>query len=196
MQAQQTRVVWVVIAVLALLMGGIAIAVKPTKEEKGAVPGARALIVPDDRTRTVLVPPCASGTNVTSNDPAKVRAEPGTVEVTLPAGGAGSRTVAVPHCNSDAGTQTAGGGPNLPSALYVLGIGTNVRPGTGGEKTLGAGGLESQLVLPTGSSATTIVVTACEEKKSSDENAKGPPPTSVLPSKPPRPGQALVAPPC
>ena len=196
MWAQQTRLVWVVMVVLALILGGIAIAMKPKKQQKGATPGARALIVPDDRTRTVLVPPCASGTNVTSNDPAKVRSQPGTVEVVLPAGGAGSRTVAVPHCNSDAGTQTAGGGPNLPSALYVFGIGTKVEPGKGGQTALGAGGLESQLELPTGSTATTIVVTACEEKKSSDENAKGPPPTSILSSQPPKPGQALVAPPC
>src|SRR3954471_23752137 len=72
----------------------------------------RAVVVPTDRPRTVVVTPCnapATGASIGT---------PGATTLRVPAGG-GMRTVLVPQCAATQGTQV-NGAVNAASAAFVL----------------------------------------------------------------------------
>ena len=186
-----TRVVWVVMGALVLVLGGAAIAMKKkTTEPKQEA--ARLVRVPTEVEREVVVPPCGTGTNVTSIDPATLVRTPGTIAFRL-ARGRGDRLVLVPRCRASQGAQ-ASEGVNLPSAAFVLPIGSQVTAGRGGSAQAGTEKVESQLVVPANSKIETIVVPRCiETAKEAERNATGR--TLILDPAPKRPTSTL-APPC
>jgi hypothetical protein len=144
-----TRVVWVVMIVLAILLGaGAAILGKKTKKGYQA---ARAVVVPTDRARTVVVPPCATGAEITAQNASRQSSQIGSTTVQLPPG-TGTRTLLVPKCGATKGAHQVGTS-NLPSAVFVLPLGS-----------AGASNMKSQVIVPNGSPATTVVVPQCEGK--------------------------------
>jgi hypothetical protein len=143
-------------AVLIVLfaIGGL-VSSKKTKTNVNA--GTRAVIVPTaDAARTVLVPPCGTGTNVTSSNAEAVINTTGTIAIALPQG-LGTRIVLVPVCSSAT--------TNLPSAAFVPKPGTPVPPATTGSITSTAvadtRSIQAQLILPDGSAVRTVVVPPC-----------------------------------
>src|SRR4051795_8219474 len=101
-------------AALLVLLGGGAIIAKKSKGGSAAK-GGRAVIVPTDRPRTVVVPPCATGMAVTAENAEQQLSTTGSTRVTVPQG-TGTRVVVVPRC-------PARSGGTLPSAAFVLGEG-------------------------------------------------------------------------
>src|SRR4051812_10337891 len=127
-----TKVPWLVMIGVAVLVAVIAILATQKPEGKGENKGARAVLVStNDRPRTVLVPPCATGAPLASEPPAQIKETPGAISVLLPRGG-GIRTVIVPECTAARG-QNAMGAANLPSAAFVMPQGTQlpqIHPGS------------------------------------------------------------------
>jgi hypothetical protein len=167
-----TRVVWVVMAGLIIVLGGIAIAMKKGPKSKPKQEAARLLRVPTEREREVIVPPCGTGTNVAVTKPEELVKTPGTIAFRLQRGN-GDRLVLIPRCRASQGA-AASEGVNLPSAAFVLPIGAQVTAGRGGSAQAGTEKVESQLVVPANSSIETIVVTRCiETSKEAEKNASG-----------------------
>jgi hypothetical protein len=153
-----TPMVWYVMGAIALvgIVGGL-LASKKSKTKTDE--GARAVVVPGDAARTVVVPPCNPPAAVTEANAAALRDVQGTTAVTLPPAPA-ARTVVVPRCVTG-----AAGSPALPSAAFVLRAGEEVRAesgGKGGDPI--AKGVRVQLLVPRGSRARTVVVPRCREK--------------------------------
>jgi hypothetical protein len=113
----------------------------------------RAVVVPTDRPRTVIVTPCNAPAPTTGQGALDT---PGVTTVRLVANAAGRRTLLVPRCGALKGTAT-NGTANLPSAAFVLKPGEQptVQP-----KAASAGVL-SQVLVPDNSRASTIVVPPC-----------------------------------
>jgi hypothetical protein len=162
---RRNRVPWiaggaliVVLAAGALLLGG-------GKKKGSASPAtapetARAVVVPTDRARTIIVPPCQTPVQDTVDQARSGQATPGATTVELPRG-PGVRTLFVPHCQPGTGATNAEG--SVPSLAVVL-AGTERL--TEDQGSIRAEGFlaRSQIVLPGGSSATTIVVPPCAKK--------------------------------
>ena len=166
-----TRVGWIVMAALIVVLGGIAIAMKKetTKPKQEA---SRLVRVPTEREREVIVPPCGTGTNVASTKPEALVKTPGTIAFRLRKNN-GDRLVLVPRCRASQGAQPSEG-VNLPSAAFILPIGAQVTAGRGGSAQAGTEKVESQLVVPANSSIETIVVTRCiETSQEAEKNATG-----------------------
>jgi hypothetical protein len=175
----QSRVIWVVMIALFVLIGGIAIAVGK-KKGGSAGQGGRAVLVPTaDRARTVVVPPCGTGVAVTEGNAKQQIGTTGATRVSIPQG-TGSRVVVVPRC-------PARSGGTLPSGAFVLGPGAKI-PAKGDKAARNpvVQDLRSEVIVPQGSPATTIVVPACSAKsKTGSSTVVG------------RPGRDIaVAPPC
>jgi hypothetical protein len=150
------RTIIAVMGALIVLLGGGSLVLGSKKKETPksftAAGSFRAVVVPTDRPRTVVVTPCNAPAPETG-DGARVA---GATTVRL-AGGTGLRTVLVPRCNAATGT-SVNGMANRPSAAFVLKAGDkppNV-PAKPSDK-----GVQSHLVLPSQSSAETIVVPPC-----------------------------------
>jgi hypothetical protein len=176
---RQTRVIWYVMAALLVLLGGIGIAAKKSKGGSAAK-GGRAVIVPTaDRSRTVVVPPCATGVAVTAQNAERQASITGSTRVTVPQG-TGTRVVVVARC-------PARSGGSLPSAAFVLGEGAKV-PAKADKAARNpvVQDLRSEVVVPASSTATTIVVPACSAKADKGNSV-------VLNS---ASGPTAVAPPC
>jgi hypothetical protein len=148
--------------------------------------GIRALVVPTaDRARTVVVPPCGTGTNITARNVAAQIETPGATVVQLPQGKR-ARVVLIPRCGaSKSGAATAA---QVPSSLFVLTIGAKTAAGTTG--SAGAGTLQPkwQLIVPTASQAQMVVVPPCTKGGRADR-------TTVLIPRAESP-TALIAPRC
>lgn len=156
-----TRVPWFVMGFIILLFAVGGLLVKKKKPSPPTNPGARALIVPTDRARTVVVPPCATGVGVTAQDAAGQAGREGSIRLTLQAG-RGVRVVLVPRCTLQAGKST-GTSISVPSAAFVLPVDAK-GPAANGGKGIGiSAGTEGSLVVPQGSTVATIVVPACEK---------------------------------
>jgi hypothetical protein len=113
-----------------------------------AVGSYRAVVVPTDHPRTVVVTPCnapATGVNVGT---------PGATTLRLQAN-SGMRTVVVPKCVATKGTQ-ANGTANAASAAFVLKAGEQPK-------------ISSQVVVPSDSAARTIVVAPCTRQGAARE---------------------------
>jgi hypothetical protein len=154
-------VVAVMVALIAVLAIGVAVGGSSKKTPpKSFVAGGsfRAVVVPTDQPRTVVVTPC----NAPSSPAASMRT-PGATTLRVPAGG-GLRTVLVPQCAATKGTQL-NGTANTASAAFVL------KPGEEPEvpaKPQTAGVL-ARVVLPTQSAARTIVVSPCRRSAAQRE---------------------------
>jgi hypothetical protein len=162
---RKNKVPWIVGAVLILAFAVGAFAMSSGKEKKKSTPAskpetARALVLPADRPRTVVVAPCETPIEDTVQGARAGRGVPGATTLELPRG-EGERTVLVAHCQPGTGATTLDG--TIPSAAFVL--------GDTARRTEAEGGIEetgflarSQLVLSEGSSAETIVVQGCSKK--------------------------------
>jgi hypothetical protein len=117
---------------------------------------ARALTVPADRARTVVVWPCGEPLRATPQQVRERRAPAGATVVRLPESG-GDRTLLVPHCQSDEGVSAAG----KPSGAMVAASEKHLPEAQGGGLIAGPLVAKSQVILPPGSSASIVVITPC-----------------------------------
>ena len=165
----QNRIVWItIVAVIVVLAIGGALG-SSSKNSSTINRGTRAVIVPTaDAARTVVVPPCATGTAVTSANAEAVAHTPGAASVQLPRGG-GLRVVLIPKCSAGRGGST--GTTNLPSALFVPRQGSPL-PTIGTARSSSSSGsseaaapqsAQFELTVPSGSPIRTVVVSPCEK---------------------------------
>ena len=184
------RVAGVVIVVLVL---GLGIGAAVNTEEK-TEPGqeiSRAVLVPTETQRRIVVPPCGTGVPVASIPPEKLATTPGTVSFKLQKG-RGDRIVLVPRCRASQGAQPSEGA-NVPAAAFVLPVGARVTAGRGGSAEAGTERVQSQLVVPSGSEIETVVVPRCiESKEQAEKTATGR--AVILDPQPGRPRVALAGP--
>jgi hypothetical protein len=157
------KVPWIVGAVLivAFAVGAFAMGGSKKKTTPAMKPEtARALVVPADRARTVVVPPCQTPVQETVANARSGKGTPGATTFVLPKG-QGQRTVLVPHCQPGTGSITMDG--TIPSAAFILG---DTQRQTETEGGIESGGFlaRSQVVLTGGASASTLVVPACIKK--------------------------------
>jgi hypothetical protein len=160
----RNRIPFVVAGVLIVLLGGGVILSKSGKKSSGPkVPqeNSRALSVPTNRARTVVVAPCNTPLQQTTSSAAKGQGTPGATTLELPKGG-GTRFVLVPHCQPKAGVTSTPG--SIPSAAYVLPSGDRPAEGQGGSLVAGHLVARTQLLLPNGARTATIVVPPCTKK--------------------------------
>jgi hypothetical protein len=178
---------WIVGAALVVLLAAGAIVIGGKKKESEIPPpppeSGRAVVVPANVTRTVVVPPCGTPIQQTVTSAEKNQSVPGATVFELPKGN-DVRTLLVPHCKPKTGATTLQG--VLPSAAFV--IPGNARTFEGNRGRLEAFGVvaESQLLLTEGSRVATLVVPACtkEEKGARDvvlEAEQGKPELAVGP---------------
>jgi hypothetical protein len=153
-----TRVAWIVMAALVLVLGGIAIAMKKEKT-KPKQEASRLLRVPTDRARRVIVPPCGTGTNVAAIKADALAKTPGTIAFRLQKE-TGERLVLVPRCRASQGAAPSEG-VNLPSAAFILPIGAQVTAGRGGSAQAGTEKVESQIAIFANSPVQTVVISRC-----------------------------------
>src|SRR4051812_10499012 len=147
MFGRNRTVAGVIVALIVILGIGAAVGgSKKTTPPKTFIAGGsfRAVVVPTDRPRTVVVTPCNAPPTGASI------AMPGATAIRLPAG-AGLRPVLVPKCAASTGTQL-NGAANTASAAFVLKPDQQVRTGP-------------HVVVPTQSAADTIVVPPCRSAK-------------------------------
>lgn len=150
---------------LALVIGAAAFGKKEKKAEENPAARtevARAVVVPSDRPRTLIVAPCDAPLEQTVTDASAGQPTELASVFRLPAGpGQGVRTVLVPHCAE--GAATAGG--RAPSAAIVLASRAD---------DAGAQEAQSRVLLPVGSDLTTIVVPRCAKPGVRGDSVLGP----------------------
>jgi hypothetical protein len=154
MPVNRTAVGVIAALVVVLLAAGIVGEATKKSPPKSFMAGGsfRAVFVPTDRDRTVIVTPCDAPEPKTGEG---ALTTPGVTTVRLRRD-SGLRTVLVPRCTAQKGTQL-NGATNLPSAAFVLKPGE--RPAVAPGKS--AAGVQAQVVVPTRSDAATIVVPPC-----------------------------------
>jgi hypothetical protein len=180
---QSTRVPVVVGAGLAFVLIVGALVSQALKGSKPADRATRAVIVPTgDRARTVVVPPCGTGAQVTGGAGADQMRNLGATAIQLPRA-PGVRVVVVPRCVAGSTTSST-----TPSAAFVLRAGARVA--TGGPPSGPGASQLSQLILPTGSRASVLIVPQCTRPASPPGGRQ-----VVLAPRPSHPGTA-IAPPC
>jgi hypothetical protein len=162
----ENKLPWIIgVVLIAVLVIGALVVGGGKKKSKGgptAPPeSARALSLPVNRARTVVVPPCNTPVEQTTRSAARGQGTPGATTLGLPRG-SGVRFVLVPHCQPKAGVTSAPG--NLPSAAFVLPAGERPSEGQGGGFVSGGVNARTQLLLPSGSTASTVVVPPCRKK--------------------------------
>jgi hypothetical protein len=180
------RMPLIIIGVLVVLFAAAGIASQKSKPKPFKTEGSRAVVLPaGDRARFVVVPPCSPPTVITAENASSQISVPGAVAVGIPQG-APPRTVVIPRCGATAAPVP--GGPNVPSAAFVLGPGKQVsavsKVPKGGDPI--AYGINAQITVPTGSPVTTIVARQCDGKAKTEK-------TTVLK---PSAGGVAVAPRC
>jgi hypothetical protein len=150
------RTILGVIGTLVVLLGvgGLVAQSKKEAEPKSFLASGsfRAVVVPTDRPRTVIVTPC----NAPAAGSADGARTPGATTIRLE-GDTGLRTVLVPRCNAPEGT-AVNGPANRPSAAFVLKAGDRPPPVPATPEDTG---VQSQVVVPSASRAATVVVPPC-----------------------------------
>jgi hypothetical protein len=143
----------------ALIIG--AVVADALKGPPTANQGTRAVIVSTaDRSRGVVVPPCNTGVPITPANAGRQATTFGATVVAF-AQAPGTRVVLVPRCSKMAGVGSSGT-VNLPSAAFVLRIGTRIATGKGSKGTSpSASDVHSQIIVPPGSAARMVVVPPC-----------------------------------
>lgn len=179
-----------VLAVLLILVSVLA-GGKKSKTSPPIDEGVRAVVVPTaDRARTIVVPPCGSGTRITSRNLEAQLTTPGATVVRL-APAARARMLLIPRCA--ASTSSAGGKQvaQVPSSLFVFAMGATTDTGSLGSpdgkktKTIAP---RTQVIVPTASEADTVVVPPCTGVGREEQ-------ATVLTPRPESP-QTLLAPRC
>jgi hypothetical protein len=167
-----SRVAWIVIVGLIVIMGGIAIAMEKKETTKPKQEASRLLRVPTDRERRVIVPPCGTGTNVAATKADVLVKTPGTIAFRLQKE-TGERLVLIPRCRASQGAAPSEG-VNLPSAAFILPIGAQVTAGRGGSAQAGTELVESQIAIFANSPVDTVVITRCiQSAKEAEKHASG-----------------------
>lgn len=162
------RTLLAIMAVLVLGLGvGAAVLDKKKEKPKPKQDIARALLVPTEHERRVIVPPCGTGVPVASIDADELATTPGAVAIVLKKG-RGDRILLVPRCTASQGAAPSEGA-NLPSALFVLPVGANIDAGRAGSVEAGTELVQSQLVVPANSPIRTVVVPRCIESRDAAE---------------------------
>lgn len=182
------------IAVMGLLVLGLGVgaAVNTKPKPKPQQEISRAVLIPTERERRVIVPPCGTGVPVSSIDPDALATTPGSIAFVLKQG-RGDRILSIPRCQASQGAAPSEGA-NLPSAAFVLPVAANLDAGRAGSVEAGTELVQSQLVVPANSPIETVVVPRCiESRDAAEETATGR--TVILD---PLKGQrdAALAPPC
>lgn len=187
---RKNRVPWIVGGVLVLALGIGALAMGGGKKKSVAASppeSARALVVPANRPRTVVVPPCNTPVRQTAEQAASGEGTPGATILRLPRGTQnGVRTVLVPHCQPGKGSTNLEG--NIPSAAFLIGGEERLPEDQGSVQSDGAVA-KSQLVLPENSTAAIIVVPGCVK----EGGAKG---QDAVLGEPEGGADAVIAPSC
>jgi hypothetical protein len=159
-----TRTVWVVMVVLGVALGGTVALIKRgeghTQPQQEA---ARAVLVPTEVARRVIVPPCGTGVPVTSENAGALARTPGSIVFVLQRD-RGLRIVLVPRCQASQGAAPSEGA-QLPSAAFLLPVGANITAGRGGSAEAGTELVQSQLTVPGNSTIRTVVVPRCIERR-------------------------------
>src|SRR3954451_9048807 len=156
-----------------ILALGIPAAVMKSDEEKAKTfpeqEAARVVLVPTEKTRRIIVPPCGTGTNVATTPPDALAKTPGSVTFLLRKGSADrDRIVLIPRCRASQGAAPSEGA-NLPAAAFVLPTEAQITAGRGGSAEAGTELVQSQLYIPANTGITTIVVPRCSESKQQAE---------------------------
>jgi len=163
-----TRVVWFVMLGLVLALGIPAAVMKSDEEKMKTFPeqeAARVVLVPTEKTRRIIVPPCGTGTNVATTPPDKLAKTPGVVTFFLRKGVADrDRIVLIPRCRASQGAAPSEGA-NVPAAAFVLPTEAQITAGRGGSAQAGTELVQSQLVVTNGSPIVDVIVPACIESK-------------------------------
>jgi hypothetical protein len=160
----KNKVPWIAGAVLIAIfaIGAVALGGKKKKTTPASKPEtARAVVVPADRARTIIVPPCQTPVQDTVKSAEAGKGIPGATTVELPKG-EGQRTVLVAHCQPGTGSTTVDG--TIPSAALVLGDTERRVESEGGIEEAGFLA-RAQLVLGGGGTATTLVIPGCAKKE-------------------------------
>lgn len=187
-----TRTVWVVMAAIILVLGITTAIVKAPKKSKPGQEIARAVLVPTEQERRVIIPPCGTGVPVASRSPGSLAKTPGSVVFFLQKG-RGDRLVVVPRCKAAQGAQPSEGA-NLPAAAFILPIGAQITAGRAGSAEAGTEKVQAQIVIPANSPIKDVVVTGCiQPKKEAEKTATGR--AFIMNPEPGRQTEAL-APPC
>jgi hypothetical protein len=157
---------WIVGGALIVLLVVIGAVVsgggsKSKSKAKSPPEGGRAVVLPVERARTVVVPPCDTPVSTTARNAAAGRGTPGATTLALPKG-PGVRTLLVPHCLPRTGATNAAG--DLPSAAFIVAGSERLTEGQEGDVTADGVAARSKVILPDGSDATTIVVPPCRKK--------------------------------
>src|SRR4051812_5293251 len=147
-------------------------------------PTARAVVVPTNVQRTVVIAPCGAPVNDTVVNAAAGKATPGATTLALPTG-RGVRTMLVANCLPKTGATNAAG--NLPSAAMILPTTQQQTEGQSGDVTAGSFSARSKALLPDGSKQRTVVVSPCAKASSKAktvviDSAKGHPDVALAPS--------------
>ncbi len=160
----KNKIPFIVAGVLVVVLGGAVLLTGGSKKSKGPkVPqeNARALSVPTNQARTVVIAPCNTPVEQTARSAAKGEGTPGATTLRLPQG-PGTRFVLIPHCQPKAGVTTTPG--NIPSAALVLAEGQRPVEAEGGTLTASGVNARTQLLLPNGAKTSTVVVPPCTKK--------------------------------
>jgi hypothetical protein len=185
-----SRTPWVVMVLLVLGLG-IGAAANTEPEPKPEQEISRAVLVPTESERRIIVPPCGTGVPVASIPPEELAKTPGTVAFKLKEG-RGDRIVLVPRCRASQGAAPSEGA-NVPAAAFVLPVGARVTAGRGGSAEAGTELVHSQLVVPANSEIQTVVVPRCiESKEQGLDTASGR--AIILDAQPSQPRVALAGP--
>jgi hypothetical protein len=187
------RTALIVMIVLGLGIGVPAAAIKSQSEKKPKPEQelARAVLVPTEKERRVIVPPCGTGVPLLQRPPDELAETPGTIRFVLHKD-RGDRIVLVPRCRAAHGAQTSEGA-NLPSAAFVLPIAANLDAGRGGSREAGAERVQGQLIIPARSPIKTIVVPRCiESHRAAVKSATG---RALVLDPPPERPKVAVGPP-
>ncbi|HKG18021.1 MAG TPA: hypothetical protein VKA96_10065 [Solirubrobacteraceae bacterium] len=185
-----TRTPLIVMAALAAALIAGAVVADALKGPPTANQGTRAVIVSTaDRSRGVVVPPCNTGVEITPANAPRQATTFGATVVAFPQA-PGMRVVLVPRCSQTAGVGSSGT-INLPSAAFVLRVGSRIAAGKGSKgPSPSANNVHSQVIIPPGSAARSVVVPPCRPQSGS---GKG---NAVVVTPPPAGSSTALAPRC
>jgi hypothetical protein len=158
---QPNRVPWLVggALIVLFLIGGV-IAKPEEAPPPPPVPNppenARALTVPTDRARTIVVWPCGKPIQATPQQVRERIPPAGATVFELPEAG-GNRTMLVPHCQSKEAVSAGG----QASAALLAAPERRLPEAQGGGLLAGPLVAKSQVILPGGASAAIVVIPPC-----------------------------------
>lgn len=171
----KNNTVWIVGGVLVLVLVVGALVAGGGKKKKTTTPpsppvSARAVVLPANRSRTVVIPPCNTPLGATARNAAAGRPTPGATTALLPPS-SGVHTLLVPNCQpTKSGATNAAG--DIPSAAFILGRRDRLTKDPKGKLVSDGVAAGSQLILPDGSNASTVVVPPCiKETAANDRDA-------------------------